>query len=329
MAAAASCRLLVDQDEGRPRDRPGARARLVGQDDAEARRAGPSRRSPRRLERLRGRGDGLAVLVDHLGVGQLVLLGIGIFDVADRALGLADVVGDAFVALGADADRPLDRGVGADLGLPVRADLRRGSRSKMKVVPDPSERCTTTIGCAGSLADGLSLAIAGSFQVLISPRKILASVGPSRVTIARLDAVEVDDRHDAAHHGRELHQARLLELLRLQRHVGGAEGHGLGLDLLDAAARADRLVVQPDAGLFLVGVGPFRIDRIGERRAGAGDVDGERRARSPRRRSRRLRSVCGKVSRLSPVGRDENGSRRRALHPRLGSLSFLVTVDGV
>jgi hypothetical protein len=52
----------------------------------------------------------------------------------------------------------------------------------MKVVPEPSERCTTTIGCAGSFTEALSLAIAGSFQVLISPMKILASVGPSRVT---------------------------------------------------------------------------------------------------------------------------------------------------
>ena len=51
----------------------------------------------------------------------------------------------------------------------------------MKVVPDPSERCTTAIACFGSLAFGLSLTIAGSSQVLISPRKILPSVGPSSV----------------------------------------------------------------------------------------------------------------------------------------------------
>jgi len=40
------------------------------------------------------------------------------------------------------------------------------------------------------------------------------------------------------------------------------EGDGLGLHLLDARTGADRLVVQPDAGLFFVGIGPFRIDRI-------------------------------------------------------------------
>src|SRR5205085_9392805 len=60
---------------------------------------------------------------DQAGVGQLVLLGVGIFDVADRVPGLADIAGIAFIALGADADRPLHRGAGADLGLPLGIGL--------------------------------------------------------------------------------------------------------------------------------------------------------------------------------------------------------------
>jgi hypothetical protein len=124
-------------------------------------------------------------------------------------------------------------------------------------VPDPSERCTTAIACDGSLALGLSLAIAGSFQVLISPRKILD-------------------------------QAVLRQLVAGERRVGGAEGHGLGLDLLDAAARADRLIVQADIGLLLIGVRPLGVNRIREGGAGTGDVgrhgghgrdDGERAGR--------------------------------------------------
>ena len=51
----------------------------------------------------------------------------------------------------------------------------------MKVVPEPSERWTTAIACDGSLAFGLSLAIAGSSHLVISPSKILASVSPSSV----------------------------------------------------------------------------------------------------------------------------------------------------
>jgi len=52
---------------------------------------------------------------------------------------------------------------------------------KTKVVPEPSERCTTAIGCDGSFRLGLSFRSAASFHDLISPRKILANVGPSSV----------------------------------------------------------------------------------------------------------------------------------------------------
>src|SRR5260221_8387739 len=44
------------------------------------------------------------------------------------------------------------------------------------VVPDPSERWATAMAVAGSLAPGLSAAIALSFQVLIWAWKILAMV---------------------------------------------------------------------------------------------------------------------------------------------------------
>jgi hypothetical protein len=67
----------------------------------------------------------------------------------------------------------------------------------------------------------------------------------------------------------------LFEVFSLHRSVGGAEGHGAGDDLLDAAAGADRLIVQADAGVLLIGVSPFGIDRIGEGRAGAGNIGGE------------------------------------------------------
>src|SRR5262249_45900322 len=91
---------------------------------------------------------------------------------------------------------------------------------------------------------------------------------------AGLDAVDVHHRHDTAHHHRELNETALVEQYARKRRVGRTEGDGLGLDLFDARAGADRLVVQPDAGLFFVGIGPFRIDRIGEGGAGARDVEG-------------------------------------------------------
>ena len=45
--------------------------------------------------------DGPAVRVDQLGESQLVLPGVVLFDIADQAFGLSDIVGDAFIALGA------------------------------------------------------------------------------------------------------------------------------------------------------------------------------------------------------------------------------------
>src|SRR5262249_21297537 len=109
--------------------------------------------------------------------------------------------------------------------------------------------------------------------------------------VARLDALEVDDRHDAAHDHRELRQARLVELLARKRRIGGTEGHGLGLDLLDAATRTDRLIVQADTGLLLIGVRPLGVDRVGERGAGAGDVGRQYRQRGRDGRDRGKRSL--------------------------------------
>src|SRR4051794_28116682 len=47
---------------------------------------------------------------------------------------------------------------------------------KLSVVPELSDRCATTIGVDGSLAPGLSAAMAGSFQVVTWRWKILAIV---------------------------------------------------------------------------------------------------------------------------------------------------------
>ncbi|MNS95799.1 hypothetical protein D3C72_1300710 [compost metagenome] len=77
-------------------------------------------------------------------------------------------------------------------------------------------------------------------------------------------AVQVDDGDHAAHDGRELHQARFFQLFRLQRHVRSAEFNSLGLDLLDASAGTDGLVVQAIARVGFVRLGPFGVDRVRE-----------------------------------------------------------------
>src|SRR3546814_1314545 len=75
-------------------------ARLVVQDHGITRGALPVGIGGRSSKGFRGRSNLLAGLVDHVGEGQLVLLGIGILDVADGTTGLTGHVGDAFVALG-------------------------------------------------------------------------------------------------------------------------------------------------------------------------------------------------------------------------------------
>ncbi len=90
---------------------------------------------------------------------------------------------------------------------------------------------------------------------------------------SRRHAFHIHNRHNAAHHHRKLNQAMLVEIRTLERSIGGAERHRLGLDLFDAAARTDRLIVQPDAGILLIGVGPLGINRIREGGARARNLD--------------------------------------------------------
>src|SRR6058998_1808486 len=94
----------------------------------------------------------------------------------------------------------------------------------------------------------------------------------SELDLAGLDALDVDHRHHAADHGGELQQAVLAQVIVLQRHVGSTEVDRLGLDLADAGARADRLVVDLGTGRLVVGVGPLGVDRRRERGTGTGDV---------------------------------------------------------
>src|SRR6476660_10063974 len=70
--------LLVDEDPGRRCHRPRTVARLIGENHAVTRLRLPVGICRRGLECFRGWRDRLAGLVDHLGEGQLVLLGVSI-----------------------------------------------------------------------------------------------------------------------------------------------------------------------------------------------------------------------------------------------------------
>ncbi len=96
-------RLFWQKDEGRRSDGPGLRSRLIRQDLIKPGSLGPVGVGGGGLEALGRRADNLSVLVDHFHEGQLILLGVGVFDIADRALGVGDRAGDALIALGADS----------------------------------------------------------------------------------------------------------------------------------------------------------------------------------------------------------------------------------
>jgi hypothetical protein len=216
---------------------------------------------------------------------QLVFLGISVFNITDRTLDLLHVGGDAFVTLAAYADWPFDRGAGANAGLERRAGLRQ--------VAGEHER---SAGAVSAIHHGD--VVRRQFHAWIDSRDFrripfgdLAQVDVSQhragqLDLARSNAIQVNDRHHAAHDRRELRQVVSIQVFHLQGHVGSAEIHGFRLDLLDAAAGADRLIVQAVAGRGFVGFSPFGVDRIRKRSAGAGDF------RCHDRRNRQCRTHC-------------------------------------
>jgi uncharacterized protein YciI len=110
-AAGSFLGLPVDEDEGRGGHRPRLGTRLIVENQAIAMHGIPVGVGGCSLERLHSWGDDLAVLVQHFCNHELVLLGVGILDITNGALGLAEVGGHALVPLRADANRPFHRRV--------------------------------------------------------------------------------------------------------------------------------------------------------------------------------------------------------------------------
>src|SRR5215813_796625 len=176
--------------------------------------------------------------------------------------------GNAFIAFGSDAGRKRDRGVHPNLVSPRGADPRQIVRE--------DERGAGSIG-AMDRNDGLvgqrktRTEIANRRGV---PFGDLAEIdvrkhrsGQSK--LSRTDAFDVDHRRHAADDDRVLNEAQGGQFVRTQRRIGGAEIHGPALDLPDADARSDGLVVDRDPGHGLEGFRPFGQNRVHERRTGS------------------------------------------------------------
>ena len=261
----------IHQDEARRGNGPGIRPGLIVQVDPEARLGLP-------VDAVGGRREGqvvglhgLAVAIDHGGVGHLVLLGVRVLDVADRTVDLGDIRRHTGIAPSAETGRPVDGLARPRGGLESRRHLREvvgehiGGAGGIRAVHQ-GDRGGRQLHAGVDLRDGR-----------IVPGLDLApeDVGQHRageLHLARLDAGQIDHGHHAADHRRELHQTALGEFLAAQRVIGGAEIDGLGLDLLDATARADGLVVERDARGRLVGFGPLGVDGGRKGGTGAGDL---------------------------------------------------------
>src|SRR5258706_3046281 len=87
---------LVHQDESRSGDGPAVLARLFGEDLVETRGILPVGAGGRGLEALVVGRHEVPVFVLQQRVGHLILLGVGVFDVADRTLDPLHEGGDAF-----------------------------------------------------------------------------------------------------------------------------------------------------------------------------------------------------------------------------------------
>jgi hypothetical protein len=182
-------------------------------------------------------------------VSELVLLGVGILKVADRPLGLSDVVGNTFVTLGAETARPFDGGVGAHVGLPVRTDLGQIIREVIGRAR-PIRPMHVGDGLVRQLHIGIELRDRRVVPGLHFAEENLGQGRPVEHKVAGLKSLDVHHRNDTADHHGKLRQAAFIQVLAGQGRIRRAEGHGLGLDLLDAAARANRLAVEAGAGLF-------------------------------------------------------------------------------
>src|SRR5690606_5780809 len=118
------------------------------------------------------------------------------------------------------------------------------------------------------------------------------------------------------------------QLRRGERLVAGAEVDRALLDLGDAAAGTDRLVVDLVAGGGVVVRGPARHQRIDEGRPGAGDPGGARRAGAGVSRGRagggRLAAGGGQRSREQEGGKTQGGDG----HGGSGSMGNWRPLDG-
>src|SRR5215468_5581136 len=192
-------------------------------------------------------------------------------NIADCALGPGQEPRDSFVAFGSNSTREFDRHANADLAFPFGVDPRQ-------IVRENEGRPRAI--CAVDRNDGLIgqrktwVEISNGLGV---PFDNLAEIDvrqdiSSQPELSRRDALQVHDRHHAAHDDWKLYEARSGQFFWTERSIGSSEIHRPALDLPDADARTNGLVVDPRPGSGRVGLRPFGQYRIHKRGSSPMDV---------------------------------------------------------
>src|SRR5713226_9749511 len=194
--------------------------------------------------------------VFYTPVGYFVGFGIDKFDVSDRVWSVLDRTSYALFAFAAQAHGPIPRRAFADLSLPLVADLG-------KIIRPTVRRATgfRTVHYDDAFRRELHAFVgAGDDRVvpLCDFAEENSSQGLRSEIQRRVDSWDVVGGNYGAHHRGKMQNpgAMLilvgLELLVVHGAIGGAEIHGAFGDLLDAAAGADRLIVDLKIGVPLV-----------------------------------------------------------------------------
>jgi len=119
---------------------------------------------------------------------------------------LLDETGYVLVALAAESNGPVHRGALANFVLPVRADFWKNSRSRIYVVPLPSETVNDNDVIRGRFTPLLALAMTGSFHLEMRPKKMPTSA--SGVKLSEWSLLECCKSEPRSKHRGECRMAR-------------------------------------------------------------------------------------------------------------------------
>src|SRR5262245_44567981 len=182
-------------------------------------------------------------------------------DVADGALGPSHEPSNAFVAFAPNPGREFDRHANTDLIFPVGTDPRQivrehegGARAIHAM-----DRNDGLIGQREAwieITDRLGVPFDDLAEIDVRKNS------PCESKLSWPDALHVHDWHHPAHDERKLGKAGSGQLTGTKWSIGRSEIHRPALDLSDADARTNGLVVDLGAGQGLVGFRPLGQNRI-------------------------------------------------------------------